>query len=307
VAAVYPGAVITSALVLTEAPFTPLMLLHLVLWIAAWRAETYGRACILGGLAGVAAGVATLVRPSWLLFTPFALAIALVAGQRRKRHLGIGVAMMLGLALAMSPWWTRNGRITGRFVPTTLQLGASLYDGLNPQADGSSDMAFVSRFVEEERRDPAGAGGFQTDCFEYRLDRRMGAAATTWARQNPGRVAELAVAKFVRMWNIWPNEPSLSTWPARVVVLLSYLPVLLLAMVAAIKTIRRGWPYVLCWLPAVYFTLLHVIFVASIRYRQPAMLPFIVLAAGTVVMPLRRSMHHEPAPQPVSGGDAQPT
>jgi 4-amino-4-deoxy-L-arabinose transferase-like glycosyltransferase len=284
VAAVFPGAVVTSALVLTEAPFTPLMLLHLVLWITAWRAKTYGRAWILGVLAGLIAGVATLVRPSWLLFTPFALAIALVLGRRRIRHLGIGMAMILGLSLAMSPWWIRNWRVTGRFVPTTLQLGASLYDGLNPQADGSSDMAFVSSFVEAERRDPAGAGGAPTDCFEYRLDRRMRAAAMTWARQNPGRVARLAAVKFVRMWNVWPNEPSLSTWPARVVVLLSYLPVLVLAMIGAIKTIGRGWPYALCWLPAVYFTLLHVIFVASIRYRQPAMLPLIVLAAGAVVM-----------------------
>ena len=66
------------------------------------------------------------------------------------------------------------------------------------------------------------------------------------------------------------------------VVAASYLPVMFLALVGAWRTFRRGWPYVLCWLPAVYFTLLHMVFVGSIRYRQPAMLGLIVLAAGVI-------------------------
>ena len=282
VAAVYPGAIAISALVLSEAPFGVLMLANLILWIAAFGAQRVGRGALLSVAAGLAAGAATLVRPSWLLFAPFALGVGLAAGRPRRRHLAIGLGVMVGLIAAMTPWWIRDARVTGRFVPTTLQVGASLYDGLNPHATGASRMMTLE-FAEAERRDPAGAGGKPSDTFEYRLDRRLRAEALGWAHANPGRASRLALVKLVRMWNCWPNEPTLSSWPIRLAVLVSYVPVLALGILGACRTIRRGWPYVLCWLPAVYFTLLHVTFVGSIRYRQPAMLALIVLAAGVIV------------------------
>jgi len=111
----------------------------------------------------------------------------------------------------------------------------------------------------------------------------MGKADMTWAGAHPGRVAELAAIKLVRLWNIWPNEPHWSAWPIRLVVALSYLPVLVLGLAGVAGSFRRGWSYVLCWLPAAYFTLLHVVFVSSIRYREPAMLALMVLAAGGIL------------------------
>ncbi len=280
IAAVYPGAIATSVLVLSEAPFCPLMLLNLALWTAAWRAPSPRRAAILALCAGLSAGAAALVRPSWLLFTPFAIVVGLLVVKAKRRQLGIGAAVLVGLTLAMTPWWIRNARVTGHFIPTTLQVGASLYDGLSPTATGASNMDFVERFTKAERREKP---VFPDDPFEYRLDRRMRGAALAWASAHPAEAVRLAATKFTRIWNIWPNERSLSSWPIRLIVAIAYLPVLLLAIAGAGRTIRCGWPYILCWLPAVYFTLIHVVFASSIRYRQPAMLPLIVLAAGFVV------------------------
>ena len=118
------------------------------------------------------------------------------------------------------------------------------------------------------------------DPFEYRLDRLFTTTAIDWARSHPRRVLELAGIKVLRLWNVWPNEADLRSWGLRIVVLVTYLPVLLAGIYGAWKYARAGWAFALAVLPAVYLTLLHTIFVSSIRYREPAMLALIVLAAG---------------------------
>jgi len=275
IAAVYPGAIALSGLVLSETPFCLLMLVQLALWAAACQAHARRAACGFALTAGLTAGAATLMRPSWLLFTPLAALVAVAFGSGKTRQAALAGVMLAGLVVVMTPWWIRNAAVTGRFVPTTLQVGASLHDGLNPRATGASDMRFVEQFAEQARPRPG-------EPLEVHLDRRMREEAIRWARQHPAEVARLALVKLRRIWNPWPNEPGLSSWPVRIVVALGYVPVLLLGLWGAGKTIRGGLPYWSCWLPATYFTALHVIFVSSIRYRQPAMLGLIVLAAGVV-------------------------
>jgi 4-amino-4-deoxy-L-arabinose transferase-like glycosyltransferase len=279
-AAFYPGLIALGVLVLTEPVFCALLPLQLLLWSAAWQAGGERRRLLLALAAGLAAAAATLVRPSWLLFVPFAAAIGLAFGHPRTRHALIAAGLMTGLIAGMLPWWLRNARVAGHFVPTTLQMGASLYDGLNPHATGASDMAYVPHFIEIERRAEASGEANLEDPFEYRLDRRMRDAAVAWARENPSKALRLALVKFVRIWNVWPNEPAFSTTVVRLAVAATYLPLLLLGLAGAAWTTRRGWPYALCWLPALYLTLMHIVFVGSIRYREPAMIGLIVLAAG---------------------------
>jgi 4-amino-4-deoxy-L-arabinose transferase-like glycosyltransferase len=291
-AAFYPGAIAMSTFVLSEAPFCPLMLAHLICWCVAWRAEDRQRQVSWGFIAGLAAGLATLVRPSWLLFTPMALIMGLTFVRGRGRQLMIGTLMLLGLVMTMTPWWVHNYHVTGRFVPTTLQVGASLYDGWNPKATGGSDMRFVDDFLLAQWTADSKRGA-SLEGFEVRLDRRMLDAAIAWARENPGRVCELALIKLLRMWNVWPNAADLQSWPLRVAVMIGYTPLLIFGVWGAWRFARGGWPYVLCFLPAIYFTLLHIVFVSSIRYREPAMLTLIVLAAGAISQIVRPAMKED--------------
>lgn len=286
-AAVYPEAVAMSTFVLSEAAFGPLLVLQLILWTVAWRCSGAGHRLVAGLGTGVVAALATLMRPGWLLFTPFAIAVGLAWGPDRKRHVLVGLTILVALSLGMAPWWIRNWVVTGRFVPTTLQTGASLYDGLNPAATGASDMRFVQRFSREQRQADAAGDSADESTFEFRLDRRMREAAITWALDHPGRVVQLMCIKFVRMWNVWPNAEMFGNWWMGLVLMVGYVPVAVCGVWGVCQFTRRGWPCALCLLPAVYLTIGHVIFVGSIRYRQPAMLAIIVLAAGAVAGSIR--------------------
>lgn len=277
-AALYPGAIALSVFILSEAAFVPLMILHLALWVIAWQSTDRWPAWCWSLGSGLAAALATLARPSWLLFVPAAIVAGLLLSAQRTRHLELAALVLAGLILGMLPWWVRNAQLTGRFVPTTLQVGASLYDGLNPLATGGSNLDFVAGFERQVAADPLAEG----ETFEYRLDRRMRGAALQWARQEPGRTMKLAVVKFIRMWNVWPNEGEFRGWATRLLVAATYVPALALGLWGAWR-FGRNWPGALCWLPAVYLTLLHVVFVSSLRYREPAMLPLLVMAAAAIV------------------------
>jgi 4-amino-4-deoxy-L-arabinose transferase-like glycosyltransferase len=298
IAALYPEAIALSTFVLSEAPFCPLMVWQLVAWTKAWKAgdKGGGRLQSWSAIAGILGGLATLMRPSWLLFAPFAavLGAAIIALERRHategvpcsskllRHMHVVTILIATTAMTMLPWWARNYLVAGRFVPTTLQVGASLYDGLSPTATGASDMRFVAPFVAQQRASDA-QNAILVGTFEDRLDGRMRDASLDWARQNPKKVTQLMWLKLRRMWSPLPNAAEFGGNFTRLTLALTYTPAILLAAVGAWRFRSRGWPLWLLMLPAVYFTCLHVVFVSSIRYRQPAMLVLVILAAAVIV------------------------
>ena len=149
-------------------------------------------------------GGAILARPSWALFVPIILVAWVVGAGRANRGRALVGALVVALATAgvMTPWWVRNARVVGRFVPTALWVGASLYDGISPEADGSSAMEFV------DAPDVRSLGEVEQD--QVFRDR-----AVDFARSHPGRVLALAWVKLGRFWSPWPNADTLrNRWAA---------------------------------------------------------------------------------------------
>jgi hypothetical protein len=183
--------------------------------------------------------------------------------------------------LVMSPWWIRNARITGRFVPTTLQVGPSLYDGLHAGATGASDegMEFMQQLVDDQLQEDQRHPGDLASTFEYRVNARAQSAAVQWAFGHPAEVLQLAGRKFLRTWSLWPDGGDVGSNSVRLAITLSSFGVLVLACVASWSLFRPiDWYHGICWLPCLYFTLLHMVFVGSVRYREPAVFVLVALA-----------------------------
>lgn len=282
--ALCPEAIVTSVLPLSDGPFCLWMMMQLAFWRRATHLDSSRRRFALAAIAGAIGGIAALTRPSWLPFTPLLVALEAIAAPCDRRRLALGGTMLAALVLVMTPWWIHNYQVTGRFVATTLWVGPSLYDGLSPTADGRSDMSFVPRFEAQLRAaDAEKLPAPGNPPFEYRFDRLMRDEALRWAAEHPGQVLRLAGVKLARMWNIWPNEPQFRSWWVRLAVGGSYLPLVLLALVGAWVFRDRGRDLTLLLLPAVYFSVIHAIFIGSLRYRQPALLPLAILAAAALV------------------------
>ena len=155
-------------------------------------------------------------------------------------------------------------------------MGASLYDGWRPDADGSSDMRFVDEFRRLELESPSGPS---SEHFEVRLDERLKNAALDWARSNPGAVVRLAAVKLARLWSPIPREPAFSTPALKALLAASFTPLLIGGLCGFCRSFRRRGAAWTLLLPAFYVSALHSIFVSSIRYRVPILYGFILLTA----------------------------
>jgi hypothetical protein len=174
--------------------------------------------------------------------------------------------LLAGLFGSLLPWALRNQAVAGHFTWTTFWVGPSLYDGLNPEADGDSDMAFFDR------------ENLLGNMTEYEMDREYRRRAIEFAAKNPGRTVQLMFVKLGRYWMLWPNAAQFQSSWMRLLVFFSSTALLLPAIYGSWMSRRRWDLLMIAWGPALYFAAIHMLFVGSIRYRLPAEYPLAVLA-----------------------------
>jgi hypothetical protein len=95
---------------------------------------------------------------------------------------------------------------------------------------------------------------------------------------------ELAAIKAWRFWSPWPNAESFRSTPLAVASVLITLPQFALLAIGLWDRRRDARALILLGLPLIYTFLLHLIFVSSMRYRIPVIVP----ALGFVAIGLAR-------------------
>ncbi len=268
-----PFGIFFANLLLTEVPFT---LLALGLVACAWRfvaGPGAGRGALIG--LAVTGAAAALTRPSAVLWLPACWLLVAWLHPRRRSAAPRLLLCPVVLGLALVPWGLRNRAVLGEYAWLSANGGVTLYDAQGPQADGSSNQAFLQALPE------------LATLGEVARDRALARLAIAQMRADPARVLQLASTKFLRTWSLIPNVTEYRTGAAAFVGA-AYTALLLLGAAAGLVRTARGTQANACqlqallWLPIVYFTLLHSVYVGSVRYRVPLMPLLAVAAASTL-------------------------
>lgn len=263
IAACYLPFAFFAAVGLSETLFMALMLGAFLAW--------YRGAFAVGAVCAV---LAVLTRPVFdlaapLLIVTFALLVHRLSIVQTASRLAAYAAVYVAL---MAPWWLHNYRLYGSFVRLNPNLGLVLYAGNNPLNRSGG----AARGVDYDR------SRFDAIADPVARDRAMRDAAIAYIMEDPGRFLSMAWVKFVRMWRPWPSHEAYGNPLAVAVSVLSFVPVLLLAVVGLVlrrRDVLRLAPILLFGLG---YTALHMALSGTIRYRLP-LEPFLICFSGVAV------------------------
>ncbi len=161
-------------------------------------------------------------------------------------------------------------------MPLTAGFGYQLYAGNNPM--NKSGGAIEGQ--DYKRDDFAGFSNV------YERDVAMRKAAIRFIAEHPGRFAEMAALKFLRMWRVWPVNAGYANWPTILVSIVAFLPVLLLNVLELYYVRRALLMLSPILLFALGYTAINMVLAGTIRYRlplEPFMLIFAAAAASRLL------------------------
>jgi 4-amino-4-deoxy-L-arabinose transferase-like glycosyltransferase len=275
IAAFYPFYLFYQGLALSETLFDFLLVAGIVL-LYRWR-DGGARINFEMVLILVCLVAATMVKGVLTALAP-ALIAAAVIGRRPLPDAvrAFGAAAVIYCVL-MSPWWIRNYVVLDAFIPFTTSASENLYLG-NSAGNPTGDPDWAPLSGDPVMRVPG----------ELARSKAYTRAAVDYIRSEPAAFLSRMARKFVRFWNVVPNVEAYSSPFYKIVAAVSFGPVLLLAIAGGLLTRQRWRDFLPIYLLFLYFTAIHVITIASLRYRLPIEAFLIVLAAWPAALIWKR-------------------
>lgn len=213
--------------------------------------------------AGITMGFAGLTRPTIQIFLPVVLLLILSFKESLKIKFKKILFLSIGFSLVLSPWIIRNYKIFHKFIPGTTMGGWVFWEGNNPMSDGGPCRHFPEGILEIE---------------ETERDRLLYKMAIEKIKENPERFLWLLKNKFIRFWNIVPNAPEFKRLRYKLISIFSFgflMPFFIIGFIFSIKIKKAQFFHSII----ILFTIFHMIFLSSIRYRFPIEPFYIILSS----------------------------
>jgi 4-amino-4-deoxy-L-arabinose transferase-like glycosyltransferase len=256
IASIYPFFIFYNGFLLTETFFIFLTVVTIYSFVALSEKNSSPIKT------GVFLGLTGLCRPTMQMYLPISFLHIIV----EKAGLYIRLKKMFLITAffvaTISPWVIRNYIVFNKFVPGTTMGGWVFWEGNNPYSDGGPCHYFPEKIgqVEEIERDKI----LFRKTFEV-------------INRNPKRFIWLLQNKFKRFWNVVPNAAEFTRPLYRIISVMSFglmLPFFILGFFLSVRNRKAQYMHSLI----IFFTIFHMLFLASIRYRVPLEPFYIILA-----------------------------
>jgi len=263
-AALYPTLIAADGALMSESLYGLLVALSLLAAYRLLEAPGAGRAVVLGALAGLAA----LTRGEALLLLPLVLVplLARPAGWRAA------LVALLALAVVLTPWTARNWIEFDRPVVIATNSGTAVA-GAN---------------CEETYRAGDRLGGWWPPCIKSHPGKNEAehhaealADGVRYAGDHAGRLPVVLAARLGRVWSLYkpfqiPEGRSVRVQKLGVLTFYLLAP---FAVAGALVLRRRRMPLWIILMPAVVVSATALLTYGNLRFREPAELSVVVLAA----------------------------
>lgn len=287
--ALSPVPIAYTGLLLSETLFTLLLLSSVALYA---RSDAGDRTALLAA-SGALLGLATLTRPTTILF-PGAVALALlIAG--RGRPVRKFLIFALAFAAAILPWTARNHSRFGVLLPVATGGSTCLY-ATGVEAEGGTYQQGFEQIAVKWREFSASADFTLALNPDIRFDRELKKEGVQKIKEHPSTYLAVVLKRIPRYWlsshsSVFGVDKPLGEYRAlgqwgpvisRAVLLVFHSAVFLLACLGLYyyRTSLRAWA--LLPLILVYFNM-HALFDMCPRYLVPIFPYLLILCAAAVV------------------------